>query len=141
MSGHLNRRAFLQSIPAVGALSQLQAQPESSWNDAAKIVARIQPPTFPKRDFDIKRYGAVGDGRTNATQALARSIAECSAQGGGRGIVPKGIYLTAPIHLKSDVHLHLAACFSAVCPDKLAGRRAHVPNRNVHPHGGAASGR
>jgi polygalacturonase len=86
---------------------KLPARQESSWNEAAKVLARIQPPAFPKRDFNVKRYGAVGDGRTDATEAIARSIAECADGGGGRVVIPKGVYLTAPIRYKRNVHLHL----------------------------------
>ena len=108
MSRSLKRRLFLQSIAAAASVRwQLRAQQQSSWDEAAKIVARIQPPSFPKRDFNLKRYGAVGDSRTDATQAIARSIADCAAKGGGRIVIPKGVYLTGPIHYKSNVHLHL----------------------------------
>lgn len=65
-------------------------------------------PVFPKRTFDIRKYGAKRDGRTPATQAIARTIAACAQAGGGRVLVPKGIWLTGAIHLKSNVELHLA---------------------------------
>lgn len=102
----------MQSAVAAAALLKLKAQQEApsnkaGWNEAAKILARIQAPVFPKRDFNVKRYGAVGDGKTDATEAIARSIAECSVKGGGRVVIPRGVYLTAPVHLKSNVHLHL----------------------------------
>jgi polygalacturonase len=107
----VDRREFMKWTAVAGAgagsLWTLRAQEHPAWQDVSGILARIQPPTFPKRDFDVKRYGALGDGRTDASGALAKAIAECNAAGGGRVVIPNGVYLTGPVHLKSNVHLHL----------------------------------
>src|SRR5579884_3626094 len=58
------------------------------------------------RDFDITAYGARPD-RRDCTGTIANAISACSAAGGGRVIVPAGAYQTGPIHLKSNVNLHL----------------------------------
>lgn len=63
---------------------------------------------FPARDFPINKYGAVADGKTNNTKAIARAIAACNRAGGGRVVVPAGEWLTGPVHLKSNVNLHLS---------------------------------
>ena len=68
------------------------------------ILARIRPPQFPDRVFDITKYGAAG---SDATDAIAKAIDACSRAGGGRVTVPKGEFLTGPIHLESNVNLHL----------------------------------
>ena len=104
------RRDFLLAGASAAALggfpaSVLAADP---WAGAADIVARIKPPAFAKRDFDIIRYGARGDGTTDCTNAIARAINACNAAGGGRVVVPAGTFSTAPIHLKSNVNLYLA---------------------------------
>jgi polygalacturonase len=106
---HFDRRRFLQLGTAVAAQSLLRsnAQERSPWSEVPSILARIQAPRFPNRDFSVKRYGAVGDGKTDATESIVKAIAECNAAGGGRVIVPNGVYLTGPVHLKSNVHLHL----------------------------------
>lgn len=82
--------------------------PEQAWREAARIVTRVQPPSFPDRSFSIRDFGAVPDGRTDATEAIRRAIAACAAAGGGRVVVPPGEYLTGPIHLRSQVHLYVA---------------------------------
>src|SRR5262249_43310644 len=46
---------------------------------------------------------------TKNTQAFARATAACVNSGGGRVLVPPGIWLTGPIELKSNLDLHLAA--------------------------------
>lgn len=63
---------------------------------------------FPKRDFDITRYGAAGDGNKDCSDALLRAIDACSRAGGGRIIVPDGDFLTGPIQLRSIVNLHIS---------------------------------
>lgn len=62
---------------------------------------------FPDKDFVITRYGAKADGKKINTQAIAKAIDACNRAGGGRVIIPKGEWLTGPIHLKSNVNLHL----------------------------------
>ena len=80
---------------------------EAGWQMVPGILEQIQPPTFPDQDFDVTRYGADGDGDTDCTQAFAQAIDECHNAGGGRVVVPEGVFLTGAIHLKSNVNLHL----------------------------------
>ena len=61
---------------------------------------------FPARDFSVTDYGAKADG-TACTEAFAKAVAACAAAGGGRVVVPAGTWFTGPIHLKSNVDLHL----------------------------------
>ena len=63
--------------------------------------------TFPDKDFVITRYGAEAGGKKTNTQAIAQAIDACNRAGGGRVIIPEGEWLTGPIHLKSNVNLHL----------------------------------
>lgn len=62
---------------------------------------------YPQQDFPITRYGAVEGGIVDNTQAIAAAIQACYEAGGGRVVVPAGIWLTGPVHLKSNVNLHL----------------------------------
>lgn len=87
-----------------------QSPAASPWDTAAEILARIKAPVFPDRDFVITdaNYGALpGGAKHDASTAITRAIADCHAAGGGRVVIPAGTFLTGPIHLKSNVNLHL----------------------------------
>ena len=89
---------------------QIKAQPsspEDPWKNLPSILQNIKPPVFPKKEFNVLSYRAVGDGKTNCTDALKKAIAACNKAGGGRVIVPAGNYCCGPIYLKSNVNLHL----------------------------------
>lgn len=70
-------------------------------------MPNVRRPSFPDRTIDIRDYGAVADGTTLNTGAFAKAIAACATAGGGRVLVPAGIWLSGPIHLKSNIELHI----------------------------------
>ncbi|MDZ7319628.1 MAG: glycoside hydrolase family 28 protein [candidate division KSB1 bacterium] len=82
-------------------------QQDPGWGQLPEILRRIVPPSFPAQDFPITVYGAVGDGQTDCTQAFKMAIDACHAAGGGRVVVPEGIWFTGAIHLQSNVNLFL----------------------------------
>lgn len=84
------------------------ARPQNAEERAAQILARVAAPTFADRVLDITDFGAVGDGTTDCTAAIAAAIEACSSAGGGRVLVPAGRYHTGAVHLLDDVDLHLA---------------------------------
>lgn len=70
-------------------------------------MRNVQAPVFRDQSFDIRNYGAIGDGKTLNTRSFADAIAQCNSEGGGRVVVPAGKWLTGAIHLKSNVNLQL----------------------------------
>ncbi|MCB1775966.1 MAG: glycoside hydrolase family 28 protein, partial [Candidatus Competibacteraceae bacterium] len=80
---------------------------EDPWDRAHDILKRVKPPRFRQQKFDITDFGAVGDGVTDCTTAIADAIEMCHQRGGGRVYVPAGQFLTGAIHLKSNVNLHV----------------------------------
>ena len=81
----------------------------SGWEKLDSIKSRIVPPSFAHKDFSIKDYGAGTDSTADALPAIKKAIDAASQHpGGGRVVVPAGVYLVkGPIHLKSHVELHL----------------------------------
>jgi len=72
------------------------------------ITSDILTTTFPDRTCSIDSYGAKGDGLTKNTSAIRLAIEDCVKRGGGTISIPKGRWLTGPIHLKSNIHLYLS---------------------------------
>lgn len=73
-----------------------------------KILARIKAPTFKKRDFSILKYGAKAGGEIDCREAINNAINAASKAGGGRVVVPAGVFLTGAIRLRSNVNLHVS---------------------------------
>ena len=57
--------------------------------------------------YNIVDFGAKGDGITDNTQFINRTIEACTLRGGGTVIIPEGTFLTGSILLKSKVNLFL----------------------------------
>src|SRR6266513_1821011 len=119
----LERRDFLKSFLASGAgalliseLGRARAlesqfrfeQADGPWEIFfPRILNRIKAPVFPRRDFDITKFGGRGDGKIDCTDAFRHSVEACNRAGGGRVVVPAGEFSTGAIHLKSNVNLHV----------------------------------
>ena len=104
------RRAFLKqagiALPGAAFFSQ-----------AASSGAQDSRRTGPSTVYDVRTFGAVGDGKTIDTAAINRSIDEAAAAGGGTVYLPAGNYLCYSIHLKSKVALYLDQGTTIVAAD------------------------
>jgi polygalacturonase len=75
-------------------------------------------------EFDVKAFGAIGDGKTLDTPAINRAIQAASASGGGTVRLPAGSYLCYSIHLKSNVSLDLGPGATIIAADPPAAGAA-----------------
>lgn len=99
--------AFLLSLPLLLVLHEAQAAAKQ-WLSVEEIVAAIELPQIPDRDFSILDYGAKKGVAMDSLPALRAAIDAASKAGGGRVIIPSGEwFLKGPIHLKSKINLHL----------------------------------
>jgi polygalacturonase len=75
------------------------------------------------RTYNIKNYGAIGDGKTLESPAINKAIEAASANGGGTVLIPAGNYLSLSIHLKSNICLNFeqGATLIAAAPSKSLG--------------------
>lgn len=93
---------------SVGRVDLFSGQ-EKSWRENLPFeMPDLQPPDFPDQSFDIRDFGADPDDKIANTKAFRDAIAQCTEKGGGRVLVPPGEWLTGPIHLESNVDLHVA---------------------------------
>ncbi len=69
-------------------------------------MPKIYTPIFRRDTFDVTRYGAKGDGITLNSKAINQAIDMAHQAGGGVVLVPRGLWLTGPIVLKSNVNIH-----------------------------------
>ena len=68
--------------------------------------------------FNVRDYGAKGDGKTLDSPAINAAIEACVSQGGGTVTVPAGNYICGSIHLKSNIELHLDAGATITATDQ-----------------------
>jgi polygalacturonase len=92
----------LVSLSACQTESESEVSSSSSIDDLPSVVDRI-----PDNEVSLTEYGARGDGKSDSTDAFDRAISALDASGGGRLIVPEGIFLTGAIHLEDNIELHI----------------------------------
>ena len=79
----------------------------------------------PQGDFDVRRYGATGDGATVDTAAINRAIEAAHAAGGGTVRFPAGNYLSFSIRLRSRITLQLEAGATLIAATPAPGFGAY----------------
>jgi polygalacturonase len=67
----------------------------------------VSEPGFPDYTVSITGFGAVNDGQTLNTKAINDAINDVNKKGGGKIIIPRGLWLTGPIILKSNINLYI----------------------------------
>ena len=87
----------LKFLPAAIALLFMASVAQSNSDEAKQQ----------NQEFNIVTYGAVKGRKVLNTEAIQQAVDACATAGGGRVVVPAGMYLTGTIFLKSHVNLHL----------------------------------
>lgn len=72
-----------------------------------EVASTVASPHIGRNEVKLEEFGGVGNGAVLNTEAFAKALDALSKKGGGRLIVPPGIWLTGPIKLRSGVDLHL----------------------------------
>ena len=101
--------ALALSLLALCSCDQMCKRLDTLYEDLPFEMEKVALPQIPKRSVCLSDFGGVGDGVTLNTEAFARAIEALAQQGGGRLIVPAGIWRTGPIALQSRIELHLDA--------------------------------
>jgi len=84
-----------------------KTSPASLYKDLEFNMPVVPEPTFPAFTVSITDFGAVGDGQTLNTLAIAAAIDKVTAKGGGKVVIPRGLWLTGPIILKNNINLSI----------------------------------
>ena len=93
---------FLFVVVALSTTAQ-----EAYYSNLPVELKQVSLPQIPDRQLSLNDVGGVGDGVTPCTEAFEKAITQLTAQGGGRLMVPQGIWLTGPITLDNNIELHL----------------------------------
>lgn len=72
-----------------------------------QVFPKVEIPVFPDRDFKIMDFGAKEGGVESNTKVFHDAVHAAHEAGGGRVVVPAGIWLTGPVELLSNVNLHI----------------------------------
>ncbi|MDR3378042.1 MAG: glycosyl hydrolase family 28-related protein [Verrucomicrobiae bacterium] len=77
------------------------------WSCMAVVTTVTASPAT--SEYNVRDYGAVGDGTNLDSAGINRAIAAAAVAGGGTVRVPAGVYLSGSIHLQSNIHLLIDA--------------------------------
>jgi Glycosyl hydrolases family 28 len=119
----LSRRQWmgLMSMPAVASASTAgllatalagcssPSQNNSATLTSAESYGADNANMAGARIFNIRDFGAIGDGETSDTAALQAAINACSKDQGGTVLVPAGVFVTGTVEMKSNITLHIVA--------------------------------
>ncbi len=82
-------------------------------------------------EYNVRAFGARGDGKALDTDAINRAMATASAAGGGTVLVPAGTYPCLSLHLKSNIRLHLDAGAVLLAAERTETQRYDAPEPNA----------
>lgn len=77
------------------------------YKDLPFEMPNVHTPIFANNQVNLLDYGAKPDGITLNTDAFERAMQALSDKGGGKLIVPKGVWFTGPIVFRSNINLYL----------------------------------
>lgn len=97
--------AALTIIYSGNAVAQ-KSKSNGTYDNIEFKMAKVNEPKIPKNTVNLKDFGAVNGGYVLNTKAFEDAITALSKKGGGKLIIPPGIWLTGPIILKSKIELH-----------------------------------
>jgi polygalacturonase len=109
-----SRRSFMKLAGGGvtgAALAAIASNPEQGFGQIASRASSVA--------FNVKQFGATGDGKTIDTPSINKAIDAAAAAGGGSVRFPAGNYLCYSIHLKSAVALYLDQGATIVAADAL----------------------
>ncbi|HTI09080.1 MAG TPA: glycosyl hydrolase family 28 protein [Puia sp.] len=105
----LSRRNWLGLATTASIGSALLATPSNALASPPVNTPGKPDKNNGARIYNIRDFGAKGDGQTLDTTALQAAIDACNKDEGGTVLVPAGVFVIGTVEMKSNVTLHLAA--------------------------------
>ena len=103
------KNLFFSALMLGAALTiSAQSKYDHYYVDLPIEIEHVQEVKFPATSVNVAQYGAKPDGQTDCTEAFNKAIIELSKNGGGHVIVPRGVWKTGPIQMRSNIDLHLS---------------------------------
>ncbi|OQP63104.1 glycoside hydrolase [Niastella vici] len=126
----LSRRQWLErmAVPALagaGTMIGLEAKGTPRKKEKDEVAGT--------NIYNIRDYGAKGDGTTLDTKAIQNAIDKCFNNNGGTVLIPPGNFLSGTLELKSNVTLHLSAAAKLLGSPK---REDYTAGKGVPPGNG-----
>src|SRR5688572_30652838 len=122
----ISRRKWLGKFTAATGAAMIGLEANSTPGDK-----EIADKSSGAKIYNVREYGAKGDGKTLDTAAIQSTIDKCFNDKGGTVLIPAGDFLSGTLQLKSNVTLHIVAT------GKLWGspKREHYTAGNGVPPG------
>ena len=112
----MERRTLLEKVACLASGSVLLSHGNAKATDwpAANGTKNISNSLkhaldAPLTSYDVRHYGATGNGKTDDAASIQKAIDTCSQHGGGRVLLHNGTFLSSGIAFKSHVELHLTS--------------------------------
>ena len=107
----VSRRRFVLSggiAATAAAMIPGQVQAVHGYNDLSNETNLSSGQEKPSDGiYNVKDFGAKGDGVSLDTAAINQTIEFCSQNGGGKVLIPPGVYLSGTIQLRSNIVFHI----------------------------------
>lgn len=106
----MTRRQWLGGVPvpALAAIAGASLLTERA-HAAEPVIEKNNSDDLGARTYNVRSFGAKGDGTTLDTAAVQAAVDACNKDGGGTVLVPAGTFLIGTVELRSNVTLHIAA--------------------------------
>lgn len=102
------KRTSLLCLSFMLAIITAQAQDYSTYYRNMPVeMPQVKAPEIAANTVNIKDFGGVGDGVALNTEAFRKAISALEKKGGGRLVVPAGVWMTGLISLKDNIDLHI----------------------------------